>query len=121
MTVALVGAHPSGPGSFAAQKTRLTGVQTDREGNGTSACVRVPCVPCVVQGALQRILIQGDVPAAVSFVEGEITRLLTGHVGVWELAMTGGLWRVTGQQLERAAAAAAGEAPHSPRLPALQA
>jgi DNA polymerase delta subunit 1 len=57
------------------------------------------------QGALQRILMQADVPSAVSFVEGEITRLLTGHVGVWELAMTGGLWRVTGQQLEKAAAA----------------
>jgi DNA polymerase delta subunit 1 len=47
----------------------------------------------------------GSVPAAVSFVEGEVTRLLTGHVGAWQLAMTGGLWRVTGQQLERAAAA----------------
>lgn len=50
---------------------------------------------------------QRDVASAVSYVESEITRLLTGHVGVWELAMTGGLWRVTGQQL--AAAAAAGE------------
>lgn len=48
---------------------------------------------------------QGDVPCAVSFVEGEVSRLLTGHVGVWELAMTGGLWRVTGQQLEKAAGA----------------
>ena len=61
------------------------------------------------QGALERILLRSDVPGAVSFVQGEITRLLTGHVGVWELAMTGGLWRVTGQQLEKAAAAAAGE------------
>jgi DNA polymerase delta subunit 1 len=60
---------------------------------------------CPVQGALQRILLQSDVAAAVSFVEGEIMRLLTGNVGVWELAMTGGLWRVTGQQLEKAAAA----------------
>ncbi len=57
------------------------------------------------QGALQHILMQGDVPGAVLFVEREITRLLTGNVGVWELAMTGGLWRVTGQQLEKAAAA----------------
>lgn len=57
------------------------------------------------QGALQHILMRSDVPGAVSFVEGEIQRLLTGHVSVWELAMTGGLWRVTGQQLERAAAA----------------
>lgn len=61
------------------------------------------------QGALQRLLMSTDVPGAVSFVEGEITRLLTGRVGVWELAMTGGLWRVTGQQLEKAAAAGGGE------------
>lgn len=76
------------------------------------------CIHCLLpaslsaaQGALQRILLQSDVPAAVSFVEGEIMRLLTGHVGVWELAMTGGLWRVTGQQLEKAAAA--GESTHA--------
>jgi DNA polymerase delta subunit 1 len=48
---------------------------------------------------------EGDVPAAVAFVEREIARLVTGNVGAWELAMTGGLWRVTGQQLEKAAAA----------------
>lgn len=63
-----------------------------------------------------------DVPGAVSFAEGQIARLLSGRVEMWELAMTGGLWRVTGQQL--AAAAAAGEhaktvvqlspAPHAP-------
>lgn len=31
---------------------------------------------------------------AVEFVEGEVRRLLTGRVGLSELAMTGGLWRV---------------------------
>lgn len=48
-----------------------------------------------------------DVPGAVAFSEGQIARLLSGRVEMWELAMTGGLWRVTGQQL--AAAAAAGD------------
>jgi DNA polymerase delta subunit 1 len=52
---------------------------------------------------------QRDVPGAVKFVEGQIARLLSGRVESWELVMTGGLWRVTGQQLEKAAAAAAGE------------
>lgn len=40
---------------------------------------------------------------AVAFVEGEVRRLLSGHVSLWELVMTGGLWRITGQQLEKAA------------------
>jgi len=61
----------------------------------------------LVQGALERILMRRDVPGAVAFVEGEVSRLLSGKVEMWELAMTGGLWRVTGQQLEKAAAAAA--------------
>jgi hypothetical protein len=50
---------------------------------------------------------QRDVLGAVKFVEAQIARLLSGRVELWELVMTGGLWRVTGQQLERAAAAAA--------------
>lgn len=49
---------------------------------------------------------QRDAPGAVSYVEGQIARLLSGRVELWELVMTGGLWRVTGQQLEKAAAAA---------------
>lgn len=61
-----------------------------------------------VQGVLERILMRRDISSALSFAEGEIARLLSGKVEVWELAMTGGLWRVTGQQLA-AAAAAAGE------------
>jgi DNA polymerase delta subunit 1 len=58
------------------------------------------------QGALEQILMQRDVPGAVRFAEGQIARLLSGRVELWELVMTGGLWRVTGQQLEKAAAAA---------------
>jgi hypothetical protein len=49
---------------------------------------------------------QRDVPGAVKYAEGQIARLLSGRVELWELVMTGGLWRVTGQQLEKAAAAA---------------
>jgi hypothetical protein len=49
---------------------------------------------------------QRDVTGAVKYVEGQIARLLSGRVELWELVMTGGLWRVTGQQLEKAAAAA---------------
>jgi DNA polymerase delta subunit 1 len=36
-------------------------------------------------------------------VSGEIRRLLSGQVELHELIMTGGLWRVTGQQVENAA------------------
>lgn len=35
----------------------------------------------------------------------QIRRLLSGQCEAWELAMTGGLWRVTGRQVEQAAAA----------------
>jgi len=39
----------------------------------------------------------------------QIRQLLSGQVEVWDLVMTGGLWRVTGQQVEAAAAAGNGE------------
>ncbi|KAF6253905.1 hypothetical protein COO60DRAFT_1642829 [Scenedesmus sp. NREL 46B-D3] len=64
----------------------------------------------VKAGALEHILMQRDVAGAVKHVEGQIARLLSGRVELWELVMTGGLWRVTGQQLEKAAAAAAADA-----------
>lgn len=48
---------------------------------------------------------QEDVQAAVSFVESEVRRLLLGKVELSELVMTGGLWRVTGQQVANAASA----------------
>jgi DNA polymerase delta subunit 1 len=68
-----------------------------------------PLLQNTLMGVLERILMRRDVPGAVSFAEGEIARLLSGRVEVWELAMTGGLWRVTGQQLAAAAAADADE------------
>ena len=34
--------------------------------------------------------------AAVEYAEGQIRRLLGGQVELWELPLTGGLWRVTG-------------------------
>ena len=36
---------------------------------------------------------------AARFAEGEIRRLLSGRVDMFELAMTGGMWRVTGEQV----------------------
>jgi len=41
---------------------------------------------------------QDDTQAAVVFAEGEIRRLLSGRVYLSDLVMTGGLWRITGQQ-----------------------
>ena len=37
--------------------------------------------------------------AAVEYAEGQIRRLLGGQVELWELPLTGGLWRVTGGSL----------------------
>ena len=54
-------------------------------------------------GVLARLLMRRDAASAVRFAESEISRLLSGRVELWELVMTGGLWRVTGQQLENAA------------------
>jgi DNA polymerase delta subunit 1 len=42
---------------------------------------------------------------AVEYAEGQIRRLLSGQVELWELPLTGGLWRVTGAQVAQAAAA----------------
>jgi hypothetical protein len=39
-------------------------------------------------------------------VAGEVRRLLSGRVELHELVMTGGLWRLTGEQVESAAAEA---------------
>ena len=43
------------------------------------------------------VLLQEDVNAAVEYAEGQIRRLLSGQVELWELPLTGGLWRVTGE------------------------
>ncbi|KIZ06809.1 hypothetical protein MNEG_1145 [Monoraphidium neglectum] len=57
-------------------------------------------------GVLDRVLMHDDVSGAVEVVERQVRRLLTGDVTLWELTMTGGLWRLTGQQVAAAAAAA---------------
>jgi DNA polymerase delta subunit 1 len=44
-----------------------------------------------------------DNQGAIDLVERQVRRLLTGDVTIWELAMTGGLWRLTGDQVMRAA------------------
>ena len=46
------------------------------------------------------MLLQEDIKAAVEYAEGQIRRLLSGQVELWELPLTGGLWRVTGDWLE---------------------
>lgn len=70
-----------------------------------------PIVRTMLHGSLVRILMEDDVSGAVEFVKGEIRRLLSGHVEIYELVMTGGLWRVTGEQVERAAANESGAGP----------
>ena len=42
---------------------------------------------------------QEDVKGAVEYAQGQIKRLLSGQVELWELPLTGGLWRVTGQEI----------------------
>ena len=36
-------------------------------------------------------------------MEGEVRRLLSGQAELWELIMTGGLWRVSGKEIRDAA------------------
>ena len=63
-----------------------------------------PIVSTILHMSLVKILMENDVSGAVQFAESEIRRLLSGRVEMNELVMTGGLWRVTGEQVERAAA-----------------
>lgn len=63
-----------------------------------------PFLRTLLHGVLVRVLMKDDVSGAVKFVESEVRRLLSGRVSMHELVMTGGLWRVTGEQVERAAA-----------------
>jgi DNA polymerase delta subunit 1 len=72
-----------------------------------------PFVSRTLSGAVERLLLTpgGAVAAkraAIAFVEAQSRRLLTGGVTHWDLTMTGGLWRVTGQQVAAAAAAIGG-------------
>ncbi|KAL4859641.1 DNA polymerase delta catalytic subunit [Chlorella vulgaris] len=62
-----------------------------------------PVLRKALHGALVRILMEDNLRGALDFVSGEIRRLLSGQVELHELIMTGGLWRVTGQQVENAA------------------
>ncbi|KAI3433870.1 hypothetical protein D9Q98_003673 [Chlorella vulgaris] len=62
-----------------------------------------PVLRKALHGALVRILMEDNLRGALEFVSGEIRRLLSGQVELHELIMTGGLWRVTGQQVENAA------------------
>lgn len=63
---------------------------------------------------------QEDIPGALEFAKRQIRRLLGGQTELWELALTGGLWRVTGQQVAQAAAAAeAGAQPSGASAPAI--
>lgn len=64
-----------------------------------------PIVQNTLHGCLERLIMHQDISAALKFAKSEIYRLLSARVEVWELIMTGGLWRVTGQQIERGAAA----------------
>jgi DNA polymerase delta subunit 1 len=63
-----------------------------------------PFLRTLLHGSLVKILMHNDVGGAVSFAEAEIRRLLSGKVEVYELVMTGGLWRITGDQIDHAAA-----------------
>ncbi|GMH36104.1 hypothetical protein BSKO_03972 [Bryopsis sp. KO-2023] len=63
-----------------------------------------PVVRNTLQGAITQILMEGDVTLATKYVKQQVKKLLTGEYGIWHLIMTGGLWRVTGSQIENAAA-----------------
>ena len=41
--------------------------------------------------------------AAVEWVQSEVGRLLSGRCELWELVMTGGLWRISGKEIASAA------------------
>lgn len=64
-----------------------------------------PVVSFILGGALKRVVMQQDVAAAVAFVQRHVAMLLSGALEPWHCTMTGGLWRVTGQQVAAAAAA----------------
>jgi DNA polymerase delta subunit 1 len=63
-----------------------------------------PFLRTILHGSLVRILMENDVVGAVDFAATEIRRLLSGRAEMSEFVMTGGLWRVTGDQIDQAAA-----------------
>lgn len=68
---------------------------------GMQIVLMVALCSLLFQGALEHILMDGDVSGAVDFVCDKIQRLLSGDYGIWHFIMTGGLWRVTGTQVPR--------------------
>jgi hypothetical protein len=74
---------------------------------GPERLVQPPFCPCTLLTMLllPQVLIDDDVQGAGQWVRDEIWQLLVGGVSIGELAMTGGLWRLTGQQVEKAAGA----------------
>ena len=54
------------------------------------------CASTVSRRSILLAWAQGNVPAAVEFVEQEVRRLLEGRCELSEMVMTGGLWRITG-------------------------
>ncbi|CAI7876645.1 unnamed protein product [Closterium sp. NIES-53] len=88
----------------------VKGIETDRR--DVPLFVRTTC-----RAVIRRILLDGDVAAAAREARAAVVRLMTGGCSMFELIMTGGLWRVNDsdlttivQQTAAASAAAAGRA-----------
>ena len=70
-----------------------------------------PFLRSLLTRSLELALVDRDLPAAQEHAASEIHRLLSGGVDIGELVMSGGLWRVTGKDIAKAALAAeAGDA-----------
>ena len=70
-----------------------------------------PFLRRLITRCLELALLERDLPAAQEHAASEIHRLLSGGVDIGELVMSGGLWRVTGKDIAKAALAAeAGDA-----------
>ncbi|CAI5973996.1 unnamed protein product [Closterium sp. NIES-65] len=88
----------------------VKGIETDRR--DVPLFVRATC-----RAVIRRILLDGDVAAAAREARAAVVRLMTGGCSMFELIMTGGLWRVNdsdlsaiAEQTAAASAAAAGRA-----------
>ena len=70
-----------------------------------------PFLRRLITRCLELALLDRDLPAAQEHAAAEIHRLLSGGVDIGELVMSGGLWRVTGKDIAKAALVAeAGDA-----------
>ncbi|CAI5468264.1 unnamed protein product [Closterium sp. Yama58-4] len=85
----------------------VKGIETDRR--DVPLFVRATC-----RAVIRRILVNGDVAAAAREAREAVVRLMTGGCSMFELVMTGGLWRVNDSDLsaiaQQTAAASAGAA-----------